>query len=213
MDKKKVIAMVLGGLTIGAGAGLIGANMFPKTITETEIVTEYVTQIEEVPVNVTEYVEVEVPVETIVEVDNENLGLVLEHIYDNDGEIEYLLEDLEDDELDLIIERIVFMNDVKSLGEEFIKSELADELDKIEFTMPDNSTITFDEDDIEKIKVKDDLSDIIVEDIDYEDSECDLIYSEVEFEHDDIDFKAVVRVEIRDGEADELEIISVELDE
>jgi len=54
---------------------------------------------------------VEVPVEVIkeVQVDNGNMDLVLDHIYDNDGNIEYLLDDLDDDEIGLIVDRIILL--------------------------------------------------------------------------------------------------------
>jgi len=206
MDKKKLImgALCAGTLLLG---GVAGANLFPveNTVIETVDVEveKIVTVVQEVPV------EVEVPVNVTVEVpvDNGNLDIVLEHIYDNEGQIEYLLDDLDDDELDLIVNRIAFINEVKQLGAEYIESELADELDDYDF----NGTI-FDDDDIEDIDVDDDADDIEVNDVDFDDDECNLIYS-VKFEHDDVDYIAEVEVEIKDGEADELNVLSVELDE
>lgn len=218
MDTKKILktgAIALAGLVIG---GMGGAMAFPKVITETvevevpiEAPVPQITEVEvlvEVPVieyvNQTEIVE--------VEVDNGNLDMVLDHIYNNDGQIEYLLDDLDDDEIDFIVDRIIFMNDAKTMGVDYIEAELADELDNYVFTNADNSTVEFDDDDITDIDVDDDFDDIVVEDVDFDDDETDLIY-EVKFEHDDVDYIASVRVEIRDGEADDMDILSVELDE
>tara|TARA_Y100000310_G_C20629726_1_gene787967 strand:+ start:487 stop:1152 length:666 start_codon:yes stop_codon:yes gene_type:complete len=209
---KKGLTCAVTGM-VGLTAGFMGANIMlePATITETEYVTEYVNQTVTEYVNQTVEVEVEVEVPVEVLVDNENLGLVLDHIYNNDGQIEYLLDDLDDDEVDFIVDRIVFINDIKTLGVNFIENELANELDDYLFTNADNSTTEFDDDDIEDIDVDDDFNDIVVEDVDFDDDEADLIY-EVKFEHNNVDYVASVRVEFRDGEADELDVLSVELD-
>jgi len=197
------IALV-GGL---AGAGIANSLIEPETIIET------ITETVEVPVDV----EVEVPVieyvnQTIeVEVDNGNLDIVLEHIYNNDGQIEYLLDDLDDDEIDFIVDRVVFINEAKTMGANYIENELADELDNYLF-VNGNETIEFDDDDIDDIDVDDDFDDIVVDDVDFDDDEADLIY-DVKFEHDDVDYVASIKVEIRDGEADDIDILSVELDE
>ena len=119
--KIKAIGMVaLAGVT----GAFVGAFAFPVTNEVTITNTEYITE------TVTEEIEVEVPVEVevekIVEVDNGNLATVLDFIYDKEGNIEYLLDGLDDDELDLIIDRIVFINDAEELAKTFLTKEFAE---------------------------------------------------------------------------------------
>ena len=118
--KIKAIGMVaLAGVT----GAFVGAFAFPVTNEVTITNTEYITE------TVTEEIEVEVPVEVevekIVEVDNENLATVLDFIYDKEGNVEYLLDGLDDDEVDQIVDRVVFINDAESLAENFIKGNFA----------------------------------------------------------------------------------------
>lgn len=137
----KAGAIGVAGLLIG---GLGGAFLFPNTVVDVkyevnpvdaELVAEngnlqltleelqlYVAELEaKEPEVVTETEEV------IVEVDNENLAVVLEYLHDNDGDISQLKVDgLEDDELDLIVDRIVFMNDAEELAKTFLNKEFAE---------------------------------------------------------------------------------------
>jgi len=213
MDNKKIVkvgAIVLGSLLIGGIGGGMAFNgsgfdngyaqgqsdFVPKEVIKEVTVTETV----EVPV------EVEVPTEVFV--DNGNLNLLLEHIYDNDGKINYLLDDLDDDELDLIVDRVVFINDIKSLAVQEIKSEIADEVDKMVITLSDNSTITLDEDDVERIRVDDDADEILVDDIDFEDKDADLKVTGT-FEQDDVKFNYEAIVEFKDGEVDDISHVEV----
>ena len=150
--------------------------------------------------------EPEVPDPVEILVDKENLELVLDHIYDNDGKVNYLLDDLDDDEVREIVDRIAFINEAKILAADYVEAEMADELDKEEL-----GDVVFDEDDIERIRVKSDAEDISVDDIDFEDSDANLLVS-VDFEQDDIDYNAVFDVKIKDGLVDDMELVSVDLD-
>ena len=143
-------------------------------------------------------VEVEVPV------DSGNLDLVLEHIYDNDGSINYLLNDLDDDELSLIVDRILFINEIKALAVNYVDTEAADELDKELF----NNTIEFDEDEIERIRVQDDDDEVIVTSVDFEDSDADVLIT-VYFEQDDVKYEADFNVEIKDNEVDDIDLLEI----
>jgi hypothetical protein len=143
-------------------------------------------------------VEVEVPV------DSGNLDLVLEHIYDNDGSINYLLNDLDDDELSLIVDRILFINEIKALAVNYVDTEAADELDKELF----NNTIEFDEDEIERIRVQDDDDEVIVTSVDFEDSDADVLIT-VYFEQDDVKYEADFNVEIKDNEVDDMDLLEI----
>jgi hypothetical protein len=136
-------------------------------------------------------------------VDNGNLDLVLDEIFDNDGSVEYLTDDLDADEVDEIVERIVFVNDIKSLAVEEAKSEIADLVDK-EVVAGEE----LDEDDVEKIRIKDDADEVIVDDIDFDDRDATLLVSG-DFRHDDIDYEFEVEVEIRDGKVEDIELVSV----
>lgn len=212
IDKKKISGLVLIGL---AGVGLGGVGMaaydsaHPYTVTEQIIKTVEVPQIvekeviKEVEVEVIKEVEVEVIKE--VEIDNGNLDLVLDHIYDNDGNINYLTEDLDDDEIEEMVGRIVFVNDIKQLAIKEVEKEGMDELDKEMI----NGT-ELDEDDIDRFKVYDDDEDIIIDDIDFEDFDAD-VFVDARFEQDDVRYKATFKVEFKDGIVDDIDLESIEL--
>lgn len=178
-----VIGLILGGFS--------GAFLFPNKIVETETIT--ITNV----VNQT----VEVPV------DNGNLNLVLNHIYDNEGNVSTLTEYLDDDELESIVDRIVFLNEIKSLAVAEVKAEAADELDKEVFN---ETNITFDEDEIERIRVQDDDNEVIVSDVDFDDKDADVKVT-VYFEQDDDKYEADFNVEIKDGEVDDLTFLDARL--
>lgn len=196
-------------LAIAAGTGLVigtvmGALAFPvenqvfipsEPIVKKEVVTEYV--------NVTVPVEVEVvkevTVEKIVEVDNGNLALVLDTIYDNDGDVEYLLDGLFDDELDQVVDRIALTNDMKAEAENVIKQTFARELDKQH---------GYDRRDVSKIKF--DSEDTVISNIDFDDKES-LVTVEVEFRYDGEEYTADVEVEFYDGNVQPIDISNVVL--
>lgn len=184
------VAAVLGGLILVGGAA---SYMVPN-----EVVTFVPGD------NVTEYVNVTQE----VEVDNGNLRMVLDHIYDNDGDVNYLLDDLDDDEVEQIADRIVFVNEIKKFASDYVDAEVADYMDRMYF---EDLDVEFDDRDIERIKVKGDAEDIVIADIDFEDKDADLEVT-VEFEQDDIDYVAVFEVEVKDGEVDDMSLISLDLD-
>ena len=226
---------VLGGISIALLAGVAGAGI--STINSNAQIDNVVTTANEqidalntqlfeqvgvnqeltanieflsnMPIIVPEVVEtiVEVPVETLV--DNGNLDLVLDHIYDNDGSVQYLTEDLDDDEVNLIVNRIVFINDIKSLAVIEAENEIKDLLDKEEFTFG-NETITFDEDDVERVRVQSDGEDLIIDDVDFEDGDADVLV-QVKFEQDDVKYLADCTVQFRDGVVDDIDLDDVEL--
>lgn len=156
-----------------------------------------------VPVNVS------VPGKTVftdVLVDNGNLALVLDHLYDNDGDVNYLLNDLDNDEIELVVDRIIFVNEAKTMAVNYVESNMADELDKVAVEGE-----YLDEDDIERIRIDDDDDEVLIEDIDFDDSDAHVIVSAT-FEQDDVDYKATFDVKIKDGEVDDMELVFVELD-
>jgi len=210
MDKKKLLAGLgigLIGLTAGIGAGFVldTPDTVVQTVTKTVYEDKIVEVIKEVPVEVikTETVEIEVPVE--VEIDNGNLKVVLDHIYDNEGQIEYLLDDLDDDEVDMIVERIVFINEAKMLAIAEVKSEGIDMLDK-EYI----EDIKLDEDDIDRFRIYDDDDEVIIDDVDFEDKDAQVLV-EAKFEQDDIKYKALYEVTFKDGIVDDIDLEEITL--
>jgi hypothetical protein len=205
MDKK-VIAMGLIGL-IGLGTGgMVGSALFPREVVkvETNTVTEYI----EVPVEVVKEVFVDKVVvdKEVVEVDNGNLQLVLDSIYDNNGNVEFMIDDLDEDEMGMLVDRMIFVENVKDLAVKEVRENALDELDK-EYV---NGT-RLDDRDIEKLKVYSDAEDVSVEDIDFEDFDAD-VRVKVRFRQDDVYYNAWFVVEIKDGEVEDLELDTIEID-
>lgn len=194
-SKKLITGLTVAGLVVG---GCLGAFVADDS-NDVDNLNAQLNDLADQPV-LTEIVE--------VEVDNENLDTVLEHIYDNDGSVSYLTEDLDDDELDQIVDRVAFINEIKSLAVAEIKAEAADELDKVVYTFADNSTIEFDEDDIERIRVQDDDDEVVIDDVDFEDSDAEVKVT-VNFEQDDVKFQADFMVEFKDGEVDDLDLLEI----
>lgn len=196
----KIIAVGLGSLVLG---GAVGALAFPQTETvEVEkVVEKEVVKEVEVPVEVVKEVPVEVTVE--VPIDSGNLDMVLDHIYDNDGSVDYLTNDLDDDEVEKIVDRIVFINEVKKMAVDAVESELFDELDGELY-----GSVEFDEDDMERLRVDDDDDEIVIDDVDFDDRDADVIVTG-SFEQDDVEYEFEAVVEFKDGEFDEIKDISV----
>ena len=144
--------------------------------------------------------------ETVTEIEVDD-G-VLDFIFNNNGNIEYILYDLDDDEVDQIPLRIEFINKIKIDGAEYVKLEFADEMDKEEYTFEDESVVKFDEDDIERVRVQDDSDEIAIDDLDFEDLDAILVYT-VKFEQDDIKFEADLEVEFKDGIVDDIELLEI----
>lgn len=197
----KILAVAGAGVLL-LGAGMYaGSQLFPQTITQTYTVEKEV--VKEVPVEKIVEIIKEVPVEKIVEVSDGKLDLVLEHIYDNEGNVQYLTEDLDDDEVFMIADRIVFINDIKTLAVNAVKSDLFDELDGEVV-----GEVELDERDMEKLKVDDDHEDLIIEDVDFEDKDAEVKVTGT-FKQDDIKYDFEVVINFRDGEYDDMDIVSV----
>ena len=208
METKKIVALVCAGALVGAAAGVAGSFVSTQdTIKSLEAelamekakapqvveVVETVTEVVEVPVNVTEY----------VEVDNGNLSMVLDHVYEMDGDVEYLLDDLDDDEVDMIVDRIVFANETKALAVAEVKAELFDELDGEEV----NGT-ELDEDDMERLRIDDDADEVVILEIDFEELDAEVMVTGT-FEQDDVKYSYEAVVEIKDGEVEDFKRIEV----
>ena len=192
MSKKnistKIKALIGAGLIASAGLGVgVGSSFFPQIITEEVVVKEieYQTIVE----TVNETVEVEVPKEVIVEVDNGNLDLVLQYVYDKEGNLSLVVSGLFDDELDQVVDRLVQLNDWEAGAIDLTHSQFSRELDRQH---------SFDRRDTSRLKVDKDTISISGVDFEYLDA---VISFEVEFRHDGSLHTADVEVEFRDGKA------------
>ena len=192
----KKVAMA-GAVALGLIAGgFAGAYMFPNTVTEYldgEIVIEYLPG-EIVYENVTVIEEVEV--EKIVEVDNENLQLVLDTIYEKDGDVEYLIDGLYDDEVDQIVERIMLVNEVETLAKEYTLRNFATELEK--------NDSSYDRRDVSRIKIDNEDLKIVNYDFKYEDFTVEIL---VEFRYDGAKETKLVEVEYFNGRVRNLKFV------
>lgn len=206
METKKIIAGVAAGLIIGGATGIMLAPQHVVEVPVDKIV--YQNQTIEVPVDRIVEVEktIEVPYNVTVEVpvDNENLDVVLQHIYDNDGDINYIIDDLDDDEVYKIADRVILVNEFKKLAVDAIKSDLFDELDRVEFS----EDVEFDDSDLERLRIDDDFDEIVVDDIDFEDEDATVVVTG-SFEQDDVKYNYTVDVVFKDNEFDELSNIDV----
>lgn len=170
---KKAGAVALGLGIVGASV-LAGSQLFPKTVVEEVIVTKVV--YEDVIVEVPTIVEVPVEVEkeVIIEVDNENLALVLKYVYDEEGNLEFLTEDLFEDELDIIVDRILLVEEVKSVSVNNALSNFARELEKQH---------DYDRRDVSRVKLVKDSVEFVKDSADFKYSEFEIKLS-VEFRYD-----------------------------
>lgn len=203
MDKSNTIKIVAGGLVV-AVAGMAGGAMLFPVEKEVPVPQPY-------PVaGPVEYVDVEVPgpvqwrtEEVVVEVDNGNLALVLETIWDADGDVEYLVEGLDDDELNLIVERIVFESESKSLAEEAVKAEWLGELHR-----EDVGAIELHKEDMKGLKIDSDDTEFSV--LDYDDKDAE-VFVTATFRQGSERFEATFAVLVLDGEVDSVSVESVSL--
>ncbi len=210
MENKKFIAGAVGLLAVG---GLAGSLIVPTQVIEVE---KLVNQTVEVPVVETVIVETIVEKEVIKEVnvtqevlvDNKKLTDVLNHIYDNNGDVEYLLDNLDDDEVILIADRVIFVNEMKKFAVDAVKSELFDELDREEYNIS-GIAVEFDESDLERLRIDNDEDEIEVIDVDFEDGDITLRVTG-SFEQDDDKYAYTADVEFKDGYFDQIDNILVE---
>lgn len=146
---KQVGTAAAAALIVGA---TLGATFIPREIPVEVPVEKQVTVVEYIDVPVPYEVEKIVEKEVIVEVDNGNLDLVLEYVYEN-GELEFITEDLFDDEIDVIVERILLIEEVKAVSEDYALANFARELEKQhDYDRRDISRVKLVEDSVEFLK-------------------------------------------------------------
>lgn len=211
---KKVLALILGGIVLLGAGGFVGSQMFPKEVTVTRTVTQVQTvedtaKVDMLTAQVADLqAQLDVKPEVITEVkevQSEDLPTVLEYIYNEKGNIEYITNDLDDQEIGMIVDRILLVNDFKALALDGVKKDLFKELD--DKVVGD---VTLDKKDMEKLRLDSDADEISIEDIDFEDQDATLIVSGT-FRQDNSKFKFSAEVEFIDGEYDELGNIDIEL--
>jgi hypothetical protein len=129
----------------------------------------------------------------------------MQAIYDNDGKVEFVVDDLKDSEVELIADRFVLVNDFKALALAEVKKNLADLVDKEVV-----SGVTIDDKDVERVRLNDDADEITVDDIDFEDKDASLLVTGT-FEQDDVKYEFEVSVDIKDGEVDDSSLEALNL--
>lgn len=204
-QKSKVVKAV--GITAlvvcSAALGAVGHALVaqPQVVEKPVVVEKVINQTVEVPV----VKEVPVEVVKLVNVTDDRLDVVLQHIFDNEGNVEYLTDDLKDSEVAEIADRVVLVNEFKSLAVSEVKKELADLVDK---EVVAGETIK--DDDVERVRVDDDAEEVKIADIDFDDKDAEVIVTG-SFEADDIKYKFEVEVVFKDGKVDESNLVSVKL--
>lgn len=205
----KIGKIVVAGVAV---AGLVAGGLLGATVFQPEPVVVVENHTVEVPVpfevEVVKEVQVEVPVEVevIKEVDNGQLAELVQYLYDEEGDVEFLFDDLDEEEQLEILDRMILIQNGKELAVKETKAELFDELDKEAF----NSSFTFDEDDMEDLDFED-FADFEISDIDFDDEEFTVLVKGT-FEQDDVDFEFETEVEIKEGEVDDFDVKSTSLD-
>ena len=206
-NKKLVAGVVAGVVALGAVCGGIGfavaPNPVPQDVIDAQLDASYKAGVDSVePVQLPgtiEIVEKIIEVEKVVtvEVDNANLASVLQFVYDADGNVEYVVDGLKDSEVDQIVDRIVFVNDVKALALAEVKSNLLSEVHKKVV-----SGEKLDKDDIERVRYNDDSDEILVDVLDFDEKDAEVIVTGT-FIQDGVKYKFTSTVDIKDGEVDD----------
>lgn len=148
-------------------------------IANDKVVSDLSAQLAIKPTSVTSVVEKNVTVE--VPVDNGNLDSVEQFIWDNSGNIEFITHDLKEKEIAQITDRIVFVNDIKSMAVSDVKDKAFDKLD-------DKTVggVTFNMKKMSELRVYDDASDITLQSVDFKYKDADAIVK-AKFTYDDED--------------------------
>lgn len=141
----------------------------------------------------------------VVDASANKLDAVMQAIYDNDGNVEFVVSDLKDSEVELIADRFVLVNDFKAMALDEVKKNIADLVDKEVV-----ANVSIDDKDVERVRVNDDANEIVVDDIDFDDQDATLLVTGT-FEADDVKYDFEVSVEIKDGKVDDSSLESLDL--
>lgn len=195
---KKIGAVAIASALVVGAFALGGALKAPEQVTVEKLVS------------VEKVVEVAVAgptvfVDKVVEVESKDMDAVLQAIYDNEGSVEFVTEDLKDSEVAQIADRFVLVNDFKALALEEVKANLADLVDK-EIV----ANVSIDDKDVGRVRLNDEANEIVVDDIDFDDKDATLLVSGT-FEAEDVKYEFEVSVDIKDGEVDDSSLESLDL--
>jgi len=205
---KIVKAIAIGGTAAGLiVGGLGGAVLFPKEVIVPEpypVPYEVQVQVEKI-VNQTIEVPVikEVNVTKEILVDNQNLKLVLDYIYDKDADVEFLLDNLKESEVNKIVDRIIFMNDIEVLAKDYARVNIAEEVHREVV----NGTKLY-KADIDRIRINKDVS---VEDVSFKYNDASVIVSG-SFRHNSKWYIFESEVQFKDSKVEDFKVISLEED-
>lgn len=204
-----LIALAIVALVIG---GAIGAVAFSTTelvpVKGDEIVIDLTPeQYEEAFNDGVKSVIVTPPTYITELVESDDYIIVYNYMYDMNGDMTELMEDLDDDEISLLGMRVLEINDAKALSVVETEDELFDELDRESIDV-DEEEFFFDEDEMSKLRIDDDLNEISVLDSDFDNHEF-MIGLTGTFKQDDTYFTFEVEVEIEDGYVDSFEVVDV----
>jgi len=213
-ENKVIKAAVLAGIVLAsAGVGAIAHGLMAEPVIVEKPVEKIVNQTVEVQVPVEVIKTVEVPVEVTVEklVDNGNLQLVLDELYDSEGSVEYLTEDLDENEVSQIVDRLVFKTESEALAEALVKQTVVEYIDDEENIFKTGDLEDFSDKDVYSVTV--DSDDTEFEAVDFDDKEATVfVEAKLRMDNDD-DKKTVYVIAEVEVEGDKVEIVKVELKE
>ena len=203
----KIGAGVLAGLLVAGvplAVGMYNTDTKLKDLTTDNTVLKAALEAEKL--NVKE-VEVEVPI------DNEKLAVVEQFIYDNDGDLDSLdVTQLDDDEVSLIADRIVFVNEVKDLAVNAVKTKLFDELDNKVYFKSTSNEVEFNDKELGSLRVNDDYEDLEVKVTDFDEGEATVIVTG-SFKQEGKKYYFNSTVSFEDNEVDDIKVDTVSLTE
>jgi len=187
------VAAVASGLILGGMGGYFSHQ--PNQITVDKIV--YQNQTIEVPVETIVNKTIEVPV------DNGNLAEVEQFIYDNQGNINLITSDLKDNEVDQIVDRIVFVNDYKKFAVDAINKDLLYKVDGLTV-----NSVTIDKRYINTLRINDKLDEISIKNVNFNDKDISFGVTGT-FRQDDVAYNYSSDVVFYNGNFDSLKNITV----
>lgn len=194
INKNYFLYFIAVGLIAFAIGSIFSVIAFPRVVEVPGPIDHKITEvIKEVPVEV----------EKIIEVDNGKLTDILNFIYKENGKINYLLEDLDEDEAEKITDRVEFIFNTKLLAVDYVNSEALDELHKEEI-----NGLELDKRDIKRIKTLSAFEDIEVDYVDFENNDALLIVI-MNFEQDKVKLQADFEVEFEDGLPVDIELLDL----
>jgi hypothetical protein len=196
-------ALAIGGAVVLAGAAFgAGAYLVPRTI---EVPKEVIKEVKVAgPIQT-----IEVPVEKIVEknvtvevlVDNGNLALLEKELIEKNGNVEYLTDGLDDNEIELIVDRLQLANEWEHAAFLKAKDKIPDELHKEVV-----SGVTLYREDIRSLNIDPDT--VTLENIDWTSKDVDVVLP-FTFRMDDLKYEGVARVIVIDGKIDDFEVSDI----